>query len=223
MESLDRTLRRASKDRLVALVEDLCGVVPASRLLDVLGRHVDLDALTAPPETASDEPRSVLRDVGKFHAASLAGDYYDPFPVNSRNFMVRSEGAVDWEQECERLLQRCRTASRHGHHAQARECFDLLFDLLGRMDHGDEIVFFADEGGSWQVADVEPIWPDYFRSLAAVTAPEEYVKGVETLREQRLGSRPERLLAAARKAADPGQRRLLRARMATARRGDHRG
>lgn len=130
VESLDRTLRRASKDRLVALVEDLCGVVPASRLLDVLGRHVDLDALTAPPETASDEPRSVLRDVGKFHAASLAGDYYDPFPVNSRNFMVRSEGAVDWEQECERLLQRCRTASRHGHHAQARECFDLLFDLL---------------------------------------------------------------------------------------------
>ena len=58
---------------------------------------------------------------------------------------------------------------------------DLLFELLERIDTGsNDIIFFADEAGSWQVGiDDEHILPIYFSSLAAVATPEAYAARVE--------------------------------------------
>lgn len=121
-------------------------------------------------------PRSTLLDrVRAFDEATRRGDHYDAFPVNSRTRTLQSEGTRAWIAECRRLLARtCRSA---GPVAETREAFDRLFALLGRLDDGEEDVFFADEGGSWQVdVDWSTVLPVYFRVLAATTSPDQYAR-----------------------------------------------
>ncbi len=52
----------------------------------------------------------------------------------------------------------------------------LLFALLRCIDEdADDVVFFADEGGSWRVGvDWDKVLPAYFRCLSVTTTPEEY-------------------------------------------------
>lgn len=91
---------------------------------------------------------------------------------------------------------------------------DLLFELLEQLDSGDnEIVFFADEGGSWQVGiNNGKVLPVYFASLAAVAEPEEYAARVVEVIEVRASYDSEKFLRAARKAANHAQRSALKNR-----------
>jgi hypothetical protein len=206
---LSKAVRGLTKARVLCLVEDLCRAVPTSQLPKVLARHVNLRAARA--KAPPDPPDRLLRDVRAFHHASLAGDYYESFDVSSKNFMMKSDATVEWGEDCEALLKRCQAASEGKRYAAAREGFDLLLDLLERIDRGEDIVFFADEGGSWEVADLDPTWPSYFASLAATIESEEYVSLVRALVRGHASGRPERLLRAARKAGSRDQRRQLRA------------
>src|SRR5438093_5397812 len=57
---------------------------------------------------------------------------------------------------------------------EVRQAMDILFGLLNHIDKGDDdVIFFADEGGSWQVgvdwAKVLPVW---FKVLSATAEPE---------------------------------------------------
>jgi len=62
--------------------------------------------------------------------------------------------------------------------ADLREGFDLLLSLLRHIDQGnDDVVFFADEGGSWQVGvDWRKVLPAYFKCLAASAEPDEFAR-----------------------------------------------
>lgn len=156
--------------------------------LDLLDRAIDLlpksklpkliKGYARPATLRSDGPSAaaVLDAVQDFHAASLRGDHYQDFRVNSRNFMRMSEGTQTWIAECERLMGLCVNAARGEQHATTREAFELLFDLLCELDEDhDDLVFFADEGGSWQVGvrwmEVLPAW---FRCLAATSSADQY-------------------------------------------------
>jgi hypothetical protein len=57
----------------------------------------------------------------------------------------------------------------------------LLLALLGRLDRDpDNVVFFADEGGSWQVGvDWRPALAAYFRCLADGTPAEHFAREVD--------------------------------------------
>jgi hypothetical protein len=206
---LSKAVRGLTKARLVGFVEDLCRAVPTAQLPKVLTNYVVLRAARA--KARPDPLDRLLRDVRAFHEASLAGDYYESFDVNSKNFMMKSDATVGWAEDCDALLKRCQAASEGKRYAPAREGFDLLLDLLERIDRGEDIVFFADEGGSWEVADLDPIWPAYFASLAATVESEEYVPRIRALVRRHAPGRPERLLRPARKAANRDQRRQLRA------------
>ena len=61
-----------------------------------------------------------------------------------------------------------------------REAFDLLFALLRHIDAcEDDVIFFADEGGSWQVGvSWKNVLPAYFRCLAETAGPEEFAREV---------------------------------------------
>ena len=63
---------------------------------------------------------------------------------------------------------------------EAREAFDILFGLLRHIDEGhDDVIFFADEGGSWQVGvDWREVLPAWFASLADTADPDEYADAV---------------------------------------------
>jgi hypothetical protein len=171
-ESLEPALRKLKKDDLLQVLQDAYQELPASRVVSVFGAHVDLmthESLPLPTKGKGAAPGRLLKAVERFHTDSLAGQYYESFNVDSKNFMDTSEGTDLWISECNQLFDKCVELSTKGHHAEARSAMDLLFKLLEEIDTGnDEIIFFADEGGSWQVGlDEDKILPAYFSSLAA--------------------------------------------------------
>ena len=108
--------------------------------------------------------------------------------------------------------------------AEAREAFDTLFGLLDYIDEGnDDVIFFADEGGSWQVGvDWARVLPPWFRVLSATAAPSEYAERISTLLEHHYDYGRDKMLAVARKTAKPEQREPLAGvqdRQASRRRG----
>jgi hypothetical protein len=89
---------------------------------------------------------ALLADVKAFEHASVAGDFYESFEVDSKNFMEQSRGTTHWIAEFRRLLGRCVTQGQKGNAAETCPAFGILFGLLDRLDEGrDDIVFFADE------------------------------------------------------------------------------
>ncbi|MFH1464662.1 MAG: hypothetical protein ABIO70_09770 [Pseudomonadota bacterium] len=200
-------VRKLGSDEQFDLLDRAIDLLPASKLASFVQGYA------RPAELRADGPAAVavLAAVQAFHGASLRGDYYQDFRVNSRNFTRLSEGTRTWIAECERLMGLCVGAARGEEHAAVREAFELLFDLLCELDEGsDAIVFFADEGGSWQV-DVrwESVLPAWFRCLAATAAPEEYATLAHGMIEFFAHHQAQELLPRALSVADTAQRAAL--------------
>jgi hypothetical protein len=212
-EALEPALRRLKKEELLQVLHHAYRELPASRVVLLFGEYVDLTTLHSPPLPRNDAaPRRLFKAVQKFYADSLAGQYYESFRVNSRNFMDKSEGTELWISECNQFFDKCIELSGKGHHVEARKAMDLLFELLHQIDSGsDDIIFFADEGGSWQVGvNEEKVLPAYFRSLAAVAEPDEYAARVLEVIEERGSHNREKLLKVARRGANEAQRQALK-------------
>ena len=163
-------------EELLSLLDRAIELSPQERLPELIEGFFDLDLLSV--DELSEQ--SLLEDVLEFHSDSLAGLYYDDFDVNSKNFMERSRGTINWIAEHERLMNRCLIESRDGDPEQMRQVFELLFNLLDEVDEcRDDIIFFADEAGAWQVGvEWDEVLPCYFKVLAAVAQPSEYASGV---------------------------------------------
>ena len=214
-ETLEPTLRKLKKDELLHVLRDAYEALPASRVVSVFSEYVDLTRLHAPAYSRkSAAPKRLLDAVQRFHTESLKGRYYESFNVNSRNYMETSEGTELWMRECRQLFDTCVEHSGKGDHGEVRIAMDLLFELLEQLDRGDDqIVFFADEGGSWQVGiNHGKVLPAYFASLAAVAEPEEYATRVAEVIEEHASYDSETFLKAARKAANHAQRATLKNR-----------
>lgn len=212
-ETLAPALRKLKKDELLQVLCDAYQALPASRVVSVFAKYVDLTAPESPTAAGkSAAPRRLLEAVQKFHADSLAGQYYESFCVNSRNFMEKSEGTELWISKCNQLFDKCVESSGKGYHAEVRTAMELLFELLEQIDTGsDDIVFFADEAGSWQVGlDDEKILPAYFTSLAAVTEPEQYAARVVEVIKEHGSYNSEKFLKAAQKTANETQQQALK-------------
>ena len=208
LEKLSVALRRLSRKDLLIIVGRALEHVPQSKLEAFLDGNLRLKDFRVTKISAS----AVFGEVRRFYEASLQGCYYKSFAVNSGNFMEVSEGTEEFEAEFNRLLGLCVHAAGNESRANMREAFELLFDLLRRIDFGDEIVFFADEGGSWAI-DVN--WhialPAYFRCLAETASPEDYAREVDrAIKDFSEYHRPGHL-AAARRTADAAQKAALRA------------
>ena len=82
----------------------------------------------------------------------MANEYYESFCVNSKNCTQKSAGTTAWIAEYLRLLDRCVISAKESNPAEVRAAMDILFDLLDYIDEcHDDVIFFTDEGGSWQV------------------------------------------------------------------------
>jgi hypothetical protein len=60
------------------------------------------------------------------------------------------------------------------------EAFDVIFGLLDRIDEcREDIVFFADEAGAWQVGvRCEKVLPPWLKVLSATAEPEEFAQRI---------------------------------------------
>ena len=203
MRTQDTEAQQMFLDRAIDLL-------PKTKLAKLVEGFADPRQLRT--DTAS--PTELLDAVKRFHAASLDGDYYEDFMVDSRNFMSMSQGTEAWIAECHRLLDSCVAASKRagrGGQVETRGAFDLLFDLLRKIDEcNDDIIFFADEAGAWQVGvEWDVVLPAWFRCLGATASPDEYAAAVQGAIDEFASYRAVPLLEAAHRAATPEQREAL--------------
>jgi hypothetical protein len=127
---------------------------------------------TRPPVPVEGE--RLLAEVEQFHRESLAGVYYEPFDINSKNWTYVPEETKEWFERLGDLLQASSQLTTQGGHLHAVACFGMLYELIDAMGSGDEIVF-GDEIGSWMIpGDEKQYIAAYMTSLAATATPEVF-------------------------------------------------
>jgi IS1 family transposase len=157
------------------------------------------------------KPKNLLEEIKEFQQASLHGDYYESFDVNWKNCTEKSKGTCAWIFEFNHLLNRCIASLRKEDKGKIREAMEICFGLLRHIDECmDDVIFFADEGGSWQVgADWNKALPAYFLCLSATMQPDEYASRAIEIVDEFDRHSSGRHLAAARRIGMPSQRRAL--------------
>jgi len=181
LERLRKELRGMSRGDLLIIAERALELVPMATLKALVGDYVHVDDLAE----ASATPNALLDEVQTFHVDSLAGRYFEDFAVNSRNCTEHSRGTDAFIAEFKRLLRGCVSAADSGQYAVARQAFELLFGLLRHIDEcHDDVIFFADEGGSWQLGvDWRSVFAAYFPCLAATATAVDFASTVEQVIE----------------------------------------
>jgi hypothetical protein len=219
-DKLRAKLRRLGDEYVFYMLDDALDVLSDAQLAEFVGQYIKLEEI-APDDSSGTGERSLRDVVAGFDAACRRGEYYVSFAVNSKNCMETSSGTRSFIADCQRLFVRSLVESAEGDPVEVRFAFDTLTGLLRHIDEGhDDIVFFADEGGSWLVhVDWKKVFPAWFGCLARTAEPEEFAHVVvDAVDRFEVGAR-ETHLAAARKVANPEQRRALAARAARASRG----
>lgn len=202
--------QRLDVEDLLSLLDRAIELIPQEQLPDLIRGFFDLDSFQV-DEMVEDE--LILETVLDFQTDSLAGVYYESFRVNSRNYMDQSRGTINWIAEFNRLMDRCIKECEAGEYFQAHPAFEILIELLNEIDEcRDDIIFFADEGGSWQVGvSWEHVLPSYFNALAEVVEPEAYAQSVIKVVKNHADYRRDIHLKTAMRIANPAQRKVLKA------------
>lgn len=129
------------------MLSDAIEALSEGQLAMIAGRYIRLEDLT---RQGPSRPSSVLEEVTRFAEASRRGDYYEEFFVNSGNFTTLSSGTAAWISDFGRHLDRCNDAAGTADPRECVEAFEILFGLVRSIDSATEnIIFFADDGGSW--------------------------------------------------------------------------
>jgi hypothetical protein len=207
-EKLRRALRKMTRRDLLVAIDRALVHVPKHRLHEIVEGFITFDDLVA---TTGKRRTRVIDKVKAFDDASRRGEYYESFAVDSKNFMEKSEGTSEWIAECRRLFGDVLGLDADGDPREVRLALEVLFELLRRINEGEEdIVFFADERGSWQVGvDWPKVLPVYFRCLSSTAAPDEYAQLVNAIVKDFARHDAPKYLSRARGAATGEQRAAL--------------
>jgi hypothetical protein len=210
-DKLRAAIRKLGSEYIFYMLDDAIDLLPPAKFHKIARKYLDLKRLR--PDTQKPTKASVLTAVKVFEKASLAGDYYESFNVNSKNYTQKSAGTSAWMAQCRRLLDRCVAEARTGRPPVVCQAMDILFGLLSRIDDCcDDIVFFADEGGSWQVGvDWDRVLPVWFKVLSTAVGPEEFAVRVTTLLSRHYRHGRDKMLALAHRAGTLQQRMALAA------------
>lgn len=171
------SLRKLSRGNLLIIAERAAEALPSAALPALLGDFVQIDV----PVDAATETPSLLEEARWFHATSMSGKYYEAFAVSGKNCTEQSKGTDAFIAEFDRLVARCVRETDTGPQLVVREAFELLFGLLRYIDEcHDDVIFFADEGSSWNVGvHWRTTFPAYFRCLAETATADEFARTVD--------------------------------------------
>ena len=208
-DRLRAVIRKLGNDQIFYLLDRAIDLLSPTKLERLIKGYIAPRPLRRDGENPAGS--DLLANVKVFEKASLAGQYYQSFDVNYKNCTQHSRGTVVWIADCHRLLDRCAAQARKGDPVEVRKAFDILFGLLDRIDEcPDDVLFFADEGGSDEVGiDWSETLPHWFRVLSATSPPEEYAEQVTAAMRKRCWYNQEKVLGAARRMATPAQRTAL--------------
>jgi len=207
-DKLRAAIRQQGSQCIFHMLDVAIDLLPQAKLRRLIVGYLNPAKLYADGE----EKQDLLAEAEAFRKASLAGKYYQSFPVNYKNSTDVSSGTLAWMADCRRLLERCIAHAKKGDPAMLRQVFEIVFSLLDRIDEGnDDILFFADEGGSWALGiDWQKVLPAWFRVLSATADPAEYAQRVDAILKRHYEYGRSEMLAVARRVATPAQRRSFR-------------
>jgi hypothetical protein len=169
-DELFKVLKRQTKATLLELLHSTYYETNTQQQRHIFG---DLMKKSKPPKNL---PQDVVKESKNFYKDSLAGVYYAPFNINSKNCSHIPEETEEWFEKLGDLLQSSAQLTKQKEHTSAVESFKLLYELIAKMEYGEEIIF-ADEYGSWMIPGKEEEFLDaYISSSAEVEAPEQYTK-----------------------------------------------
>jgi hypothetical protein len=202
-------IRKLGNEQVFYMLDEAIDLLSPDKLHKIVKKYLDLKQLR--PDSKKTTKSNLLADVKAFAKKSLAGEYYESFNVNSKNYMEKSKGTTAWIAECCRLLDRCMAQGKKGDPSEIRQAFDIIFGLLSHIDEcHDDVIFFADEGGSWQVGVYwDKVLPPWFKVLSATATPVEYAERITALLKNHYNYGRDKMLAIARKTATPDQRKAL--------------
>jgi hypothetical protein len=207
-------VRKLGHEYVFYMLDDAIELLSPAKLHQIARKYLDVESLRPDSENAA--TANLLVAVKTFDEASRAGDYYESFMVDSRNCTEQSMGTTAWIADFRRLLDRCVAEHRKIPPAESTEAFNVLFGLLDYIDEcHDDVIFFADEGGAWQVGvDWAKVLPAWFRVLSATSSPAEYAERITTLLQHHCACESDKMVAIAREIAnDPfALKRSVRAR-----------
>ena len=205
-DKLRQVMRKMDDDMIYFLLDDAIDLLSDTKLTKLVGNYLDLTNLRM-----DGDERSPIEEVKTFHKVSLEGGYYEEIDVHSKNFIQNSRGTQAWISDCTRLLDRLVAMSHKKGSPEIAAAFDLIFELLEKIDEGNDIVFFADEGGSWRVyVNWEKVFPGYFKSLTVAAESGYYAERVVELVDLYQKRDREKYLATARRVATAVQKKALR-------------
>ncbi len=101
-DKLRAAVRKLGNDYVFYMLDDAIELLPPGKLNELARKYLDLNRLRPDPEQAA--TRSLLEVVKRFAKASLAGEFYESFNVNSKNYTEKSAGTRVWIAEYQRLL-----------------------------------------------------------------------------------------------------------------------
>jgi hypothetical protein len=207
-DKLRAAVRRLGDEYVFYMLDDAIDLLPPTKLVKLVSGYLDVKLLR--PDAPG--KKNLLADVRAFDAASRAGKYYESFNVNSKNFMDKSTGTRAFIADCNRLLDRCVSQAPKGDVAVIREAIEIILGLLRYIDEcNDDVIFFADEAGSWQVGvDWAKVLPALFVCLSRTTAADEYARRVLEVVDEFDKHDRGKHLASARRLGTAAQRKALR-------------
>lgn len=170
-ERLFEYVKTQNQSKLLELLSLAFDTMDTNQRHDVFGKT----AKEVPPYSVDGE--QILSTIKQFYEKSMAGYYYAPFDINSKNFSDIPEETDAWFDEISDYLEDSSRLTDQGEHEMAVKCFKLLHELIDKMEDGNEIVF-ADEYGTWMITgDEKRFVKSYLSSLAEISTPEEYANG----------------------------------------------
>ncbi len=169
-EALFKVLKRQTKATLLELLHSAYYETNTQQRRYIFG---ELMKKSKPSKIIA---KDVIKESEKFYEDSLAGLYYAPFEINSKNFAHIPEETEEWFEKLGDLLQSSTQLTKQEEHSSAVKSFQILYELIDKMEDGEEIIF-ADEYGSWMIPGNEKEFLDsYISSLSKVKTPEEYTQ-----------------------------------------------
>lgn len=166
-------IRHVPREGLLLLLSRGVKYLPVSALEAVFGQH-------AHPHQVGDveepETTALLEQVRDFVESALRGDFYQDFFVNSRNSTDKAAKTQEFGARLDLIFDRLIAEANRTVATEICTAYELLLTLLREIDKFDrDIVFFADEGGTWQLSiDWKRVLPPYFRCLAEIHDWQEF-------------------------------------------------
>ena len=179
LTKLRNELRRLRRCDLLIIAERAAELVSRADLKPLLSDFMHVDVLVVP----GTKPAPLIEEIQKFYDESCDGRYFEQFEANAKNYKEHSRGTDAFVAEFDRLLRQYVHAVEHQPGASVREAFEVLFRLLRRIDEApDDVVYFAEEPGSWQLGvNWQVVFPAYFRCLAEMASPEEFARTIDQM------------------------------------------